>query len=500
MAVIHLQTAVLQITTTCCALETDCIELENQMIGLFGHWEDKRFTPARKKVGTRKFHRLFHMVNAIREFGNSDVTCSGRWEHFHKFVAKLQYKRTSRRKSNYSREMHEVHLFLRHIEALTDYQERKGRAWFVGLGKTSAAADGAGNTRLNSPIDASLGFRFRPDAKNCFVVDTTRNRWTGGAGCHLTVPELKELKTQVELGSMDVDAKLLFVPDITLSSSWYQQATGQPNFKIRATRSFHGAPWFDAVRLEVIPDDAGKRKPMSGGRTFTMPQKIHGFAQVLGIFVHTNGTCESSGDDDHQGPGGSGDPDTDGDYDIPGSIEASIFVRWLGGMYEDGEPDANIYERPIPVSRDIGHMKEIGSRTKNPYQIFHASQKAILAPVWLIPEPGKPGQYYAMKNDDNGTWHQFGQSGCVTHNINYDSSGSDDSEDVSRSMTGLLQQRRNQENGKRKQPNGKENPSSDTSSSSSSDDEALQHKQLRGNGGKMVCVQEQVAGTKKTTV
>ena len=190
-----------------------------------------------------------------------------------------------------------------------------------------------------------------------------------------------------------------------------------------------------------------------------MPQKIHGFAQVLGIFIHTNGTCESD-HDDHGGSGESADPGSDGDNNIPESIEASIFVRWLGGMYEDGEPDANVYEKPIPVSRDIGHMKEIGSPSKNPYQIFHASQKAIIAPVWLIPEPGKPGQYYAMKNDDNGTWHQFGESGvaggCATDNTNYDSSGSSGSEDVSRSMTGLLQQLRNQENGKRKQPNGEE--------------------------------------------
>ena len=84
--------------------------------------------------------------------------------------------------------MHEVHLFLRHIEALTDYQERKGRAWFMGLGKTSVAADGDGNTRLTSPLDDTLGFRLRLGAKKCFTVDTTRNIWTGGAGCHLTAP------------------------------------------------------------------------------------------------------------------------------------------------------------------------------------------------------------------------------------------------------------------------------------------------------------------------
>ena len=71
-------------------------------------------------------------------------------------------------------------------------------------------------------------------------------------------------------------------------------------------------------------------------------------------------------------------------------------------------------------------------------------------------------------------------------------------------MTGLLQQLRNQENGKRKQPNGEENEGSGAGCSSS-DDEALQQKQLRGedsavNGTKMVSVSEKVAGTKTTAI
>ena len=160
----QLQTGVFKVACCCYSPETECIKLENQMIDLFGHWEDRRFTAIRKKVGTRKFHRLFHMVNAIRQFGNSDVTCSGRWEHFHKFVAKLQYKRTSRRKKNFSREMHEVHLFLRHLDALTDYQEGKGCAWFVQHGKTaSSAAEDTGSSRLNSPLDPALGFRMQTE-------------------------------------------------------------------------------------------------------------------------------------------------------------------------------------------------------------------------------------------------------------------------------------------------------------------------------------------------
>ena len=444
------------------------------MIDLFGHWEDRRFTAIRKKVGTRKFHRLFHMVNAIRQFGNSDVTCSGRWEHFHKFAAKLQYKRTSRRKKNFSREMHEVHLFLRHLDALTDYQERRGCAWFIQLGnKASSAAEDTGSSRLNSPLDPALGFRMLTESKKCFVVDTVGNTWTGSAGCHLSATELKELKTQVELSFENVDDALLFCPDIVLSSSWYEEATGQPNFKIRATSSFHGAPWFDAVRLEVIPDDAGETKPMSDGRLFTMPSKIHGYAQVLGIFTHSMNVNTEQ----HQNQAGTTSDDR--------YCDASVFVRWLGGMYEDGDPDANVYEKPIPVSRGIGHMKEIGSPTKNPYQIFQASQKAILAPVWLIPEPGKPGQYFAMKNDDNGSWHQFGDNGkknagsgssshdigqetqahgesgvagkSSTHSSQYDSSGSEDSEDESRSTRALLQQLREQKSAKRKQPDGEEN-------------------------------------------
>ena len=333
------------------------------------------------------------------------------------------------------------------------------------------------------------------------------------------MPELRELKTQVELSFDNVGDALLFCPDITLSSSWYEEATGQPNFKIRATSSFHGAPWFDAIRLEVIPDDAGETKRMSGGRSFTMPSKIHGFAQVLGIFTHTNVNTEQ-----HENQAGAASEDA--------YCDASVFVRWLGGMYEDGEPDANIYEKPIPVSRGIGHMKEIGSPTKNPYQIFQASQKAILAPVWLIPEPGKPGQYFAMKNDNNGTWHQFGDNGkrnagsgssshdigqqtqareergvageSFTHSSQYDSSGSDHSEDESRSTRGLIQQLREQANAKRKQPNGEGNGCSNAGCDSS-DDEPLQHKRARVddnpmNPVTMVIVSKQVPGTKNTVV
>ena len=153
--------------------------------------------------------------------------------------------------------------------------------------------------------------------------------------------------------------------------------------------------------------DAGNVKPMRRKKTFTVPAKIHGYAQVLGIFTNS----KAAPDVQNQGSSSSGSSETDGE-EGSGCFdkEASIFLRWLGGMYEDGEADANVYERPVPVSRAIGHMKEIESPRKNPYQIFQAGQNAILAPVWLIPEPDKPGQYFAVKNDDKETWHQFGEA------------------------------------------------------------------------------------------
>jgi hypothetical protein len=393
-----------------CKTEQECIELEQQMIEVFGHWKNKKNN--RKKVGTRKFHRLFHMANSLRQFGNLDVTCSGRWEHYHKFVAKRQYLRTSRRKENYSREMHEVHLFLRHLEALTEYQELHGSKWFEDLGKAACTKGAAGTEggKLQRPLPA-CGFVVRPHSAK-FSVNTTAAKWTGGSGCHLSAHELAQLKIQVQSSFRHVDDELLFYPDITLHSTWYEAASGRANFKIRATASFHNAPWFDAVRLEVIPADAGEVTRMRAGKgargtgkTFTMPQKIHGFAQVLGIF--TNST--SPPDLQNQGSSVNGSSDTDEESSGCPQFEASVFVRWLGGMYQDGEKDANIYEKPVPVSRAIGHMKEIESPTTNPYQIFQAGQNAILAPVWLIPEPGQPGQYFAVKNDDKGTWHQFGE-------------------------------------------------------------------------------------------
>ena len=200
--------------------------------------------------------------------------------------------------------------------------------------------------------------------------------------------------------SIKDDPQIWFYPDIQLHSAWYTEATGKENFKLRATACFHGKPWFDAVRLEVEPTNKGKLLRLDRGSQFKVPQTIHGYAKVVGIFLHGI-------DDTGISDGNSSNSDTN----EANEVTAHIFVRWLDGMYPGGKANASIFHSAAPVSHGIGHMKDCKAQgNESPYQIFSVDQKAILCPVWLLPDSDKEGEYMAIKNDDKGSWHQYQQS------------------------------------------------------------------------------------------
>jgi hypothetical protein len=194
--------------------------------------------------------------------------------------------------------------------------------------------------------------------------------------------------------------KFGFYPDIQLHSGWYTEATGKGNFKLRATACFHGKPWFDAVHLEVEPTNKGKLLRLDRGRQFKVPQTIHGYAKVVGIFLH--GVDDTSSSDGNA---------SNSDTNEANEVTAHIFVRWLDGMYPGGKANASIFHSAAPVSHEIGHIKDCKAQgNESPYQIFSVDQKAILCPVWLLPDSDKEGEYMAIKNYDRGSWHQYQQS------------------------------------------------------------------------------------------
>jgi hypothetical protein len=209
-----------------------------------------------------------------------------------------------------------------------------------------------------------------------------------------------QLKAECAATFESVDSQIWFYPDIQLHSAWYTEATGKENFKLRATACFHGKPWFDAVRLEVEPTNKGKLLRLDRGSQFKVPQTIHGYAKVVGIFLHGI-------DDTGISDGNSSNSDTN----EANEVTAHIFVRWLDGMYPGGKANASIFHSAAPVSHGIGHMKDCKAQgNESPYQIFSVDQKAILCPVWLLPDSDKEGEYMAIKNDDKGSWHQYQQS------------------------------------------------------------------------------------------
>ena len=138
-----------------------------------------------------------------------------------------------------------------------------------------------------------------------------------------------------------------------------------------------------------------------------------------------------------------------------------------------------------------------------------------MAPIWR--QWQKNAGSGSSSHDIGQETQARGESGVAgkssTHSSQYDSSGSEDSEDESRSFTALVQQLREQKSAKRKQPDGEENEGSGVGCDSS-DDEPLQNKQARVDNSSddellqdnpmgpatMVSVLKPVTGTRTTTV
>jgi hypothetical protein len=229
--------------------ETDCLELQRQIKLLFGHWRHTK--TKRPNFGTRKLHRLFHMLHAIKEFGCLDITCSGRWEHFHKFAAKLQYQRTSKRKCEYTKEMHGVHVFLRHLEQLTSHHVKDHRPWFVATQTKKQETE-----RLQVPLPP-CGWRvsMHRGLKGLFGVNTTT--WKGLSDCHLSDADLKAVGTLVFLSSA---AYLLFALVFTYSVSHLVPAQSRMCCNIRVRRSPNLVLSRHPVALRVVHRGNGERK------------------------------------------------------------------------------------------------------------------------------------------------------------------------------------------------------------------------------------------------
>ena len=131
------------------------------------------------RVATRKFHRLFHMVHSIRTYGCLDVTCSGRWEHFHKFACKKVYMRSTKRSDTFLSEIHHWHYYQRCLSQLVA----------VKLGKQNKTRKQANKTPvLDRPLP-KIGWRLVGNTKDLvkFVWFRTPNKWS--RGCYLTTRE-----------------------------------------------------------------------------------------------------------------------------------------------------------------------------------------------------------------------------------------------------------------------------------------------------------------------